>query len=210
MGRPKGSTNKQVEPKKKNIVAPKVPSKNTQEEEPKHPLDDITNVQLESKDINVPSDGDRRLITELSSHQLTADEICAVLNISRASYDASLAMQQAYQRGQEMGKASLRRIQWKLAPKNVAMAIFLGKQYLGQKDVIETQKDDGSRDEARRKFEDKLKSIIDVTPTETLDGAARPAGTGSSELLLAPVGEGQPVSTDERTVVEPRHYPEVN
>lgn len=32
------------------------------------------------------------------------------------------------------GKISLRRSQWKLAMKNPAMAIWLGKQYLGQKD----------------------------------------------------------------------------
>lgn len=36
------------------------------------------------------------------------------------------------------GKMSLRRIQFKLAEKNTSMAIFLGKQYLGQRDVIET------------------------------------------------------------------------
>lgn len=32
------------------------------------------------------------------------------------------------------GKISLRRSQWKLAETNAAMAIFLGKQYLGQSD----------------------------------------------------------------------------
>lgn len=32
------------------------------------------------------------------------------------------------------GKASLRRSQWKLAENNATMAIWLGKQYLGQKD----------------------------------------------------------------------------
>ena len=37
----------------------------------------------------------------------------------------------------EDGKASLRRIQWELAKKNTAMAIFLGKQYLGQRDSYE-------------------------------------------------------------------------
>lgn len=36
------------------------------------------------------------------------------------------------------GKISLRRTQFKIAEKNASMAIFLGKQYLGQKDVIET------------------------------------------------------------------------
>lgn len=38
---------------------------------------------------------------------------------------------------QANGKVSLRRIQFKLAEKNPTMAIFLGKNYLGQKDVIE-------------------------------------------------------------------------
>ena len=35
-------------------------------------------------------------------------------------------------------------MQWKLAEKNAAMAIFLGKQYLGQKDKIEYT-DDGMK-----------------------------------------------------------------
>lgn len=35
------------------------------------------------------------------------------------------------------GKISLRRMQFKLAEKSAAMAIFLGKQYLGQKDILE-------------------------------------------------------------------------
>ena len=33
------------------------------------------------------------------------------------------------------GKISLRRSQWRLAENNATMAIFLGKQYLGQKDI---------------------------------------------------------------------------
>ena len=32
-----------------------------------------------------------------------------------------------------MGKISLRRMQWRLAETSATMAIFLGKQYLGQK-----------------------------------------------------------------------------
>lgn len=35
------------------------------------------------------------------------------------------------------GKVSLRRTQWQLAEKSAAMAIFLGKQYLGQSDKQE-------------------------------------------------------------------------
>lgn len=37
------------------------------------------------------------------------------------------------------GKISLRRLQFKLAEKSAAMAIFLGKQYLGQTDKTETE-----------------------------------------------------------------------
>ena len=43
----------------------------------------------------------------------------------------------AFNTTSEIGKSSLRRIQFRLAEKNASMAIFLGKQYLGQKDVIE-------------------------------------------------------------------------
>ena len=36
-----------------------------------------------------------------------------------------------------LGKVSLRRNQWRLAEKSATMAIWLGKQYLGQKDQVE-------------------------------------------------------------------------
>lgn len=39
-------------------------------------------------------------------------------------------------------KIKLRRNQFKLSEKSAAMAIFLGKNYLGQKDVIETNEQD--------------------------------------------------------------------
>ena len=42
-----------------------------------------------------------------------------------------------YKKHSEAGKISLRRAQFKLAEKSAAMAIFLGKNYLGQRDSIE-------------------------------------------------------------------------
>ena len=51
------------------------------------------------------------------------------------------------EKGQAMGKASLRRSQFKLAEVNATMAIFLGKNWLGQTDkqAVETElKGDGS------------------------------------------------------------------
>ena len=41
----------------------------------------------------------------------------------------------AYEKGQENGKISLRRIQFKLAERNATMGIWLGKQYLGQREM---------------------------------------------------------------------------
>ena len=43
----------------------------------------------------------------------------------------------AYKKYSASGKISLRRAQFRLAEKNAAMAIWLGKQYLGQRDNIE-------------------------------------------------------------------------
>ena len=41
---------------------------------------------------------------------------------------------QVYREKRVLGNVSLRRAQWKLAEKSAAMAIFLGKNYLGQSD----------------------------------------------------------------------------
>ena len=43
------------------------------------------------------------------------------------------------------GKVSLRRMQYRLAEKNATMAIWLGKQYLGQRDIIETKAESAER-----------------------------------------------------------------
>jgi len=50
----------------------------------------------------------------------------------KRTYTAGFA--DAFKRFSQSGKISLRRYQFKIAEKNAAMAIFLGKQYLGQKD----------------------------------------------------------------------------
>ena len=72
--------------------------------------------------------------------QCTEDEISSVLSISpdtlnrwcKQTYGKNFADVFKEKRG--LGKVSLRRTQWKLAEKNVTMAIWLGKQYLGQRD----------------------------------------------------------------------------
>ena len=59
--------------------------------------------------------------------QCTKDEICAFFDVTDKT------------RG--LGKISLRRSQWRLAEKSATMAIWLGKQYLDQKDRIESTVD---------------------------------------------------------------------
>lgn len=79
---------------------------------------------------------------ELCAIQCTRDEICAVLHISeetlnrwcRKTYGATFAS--VFEEKRKGGKASLRRKQWLLADNNASMAIFLGKNYLDQRDQV--------------------------------------------------------------------------
>jgi len=55
-----------------------------------------------------------------------------------------LTFAEAYKIHAAPGRISLRRTQFKMAEHSVPMAIWLGKQYLGQKEVIEQTGDDAS------------------------------------------------------------------
>lgn len=75
--------------------------------------------------------------------QCTLEEICGFFDVCtdtletwcKRTYKANFSEVFSKKRG--MGKISLRRNQWRLAEKNATMAIWLGKQYLGQRDQIE-------------------------------------------------------------------------
>lgn len=85
----------------------------------------------------------QKLFENLCGIQCTEVEICAALECSedtlnrwcKRTYGATFA--ETYKSKSQMGKSSLRRMQFKLAEKNASMAIWLGKQYLGQKDIVE-------------------------------------------------------------------------
>ena len=65
-----------------------------------------------------------------------------------------------YKKHSQGGKVSLRRLQFKSAEKgNVTMLIWLGKQWLGQKDRIEKSLDDKTRQTITLNY--KLKEKID-------------------------------------------------
>ena len=90
-----------------------------------------------------PIEIDQQQFEKLCSIQCTLKEIadwfrCSEDTIQRwckRTYDE--CFKDVYQNFSSKGKASLRRMQFKIAEKNASMAIFLGKQYLGQKDYVE-------------------------------------------------------------------------
>ena len=81
---------------------------------------------------------DYTAVEKLASIQCTQEEIANFLEVSVRTLQRDEEFCRIYKKGMDNGKMSLRRTQFKIAEKNASMAIFLGKQYLGQRDVIET------------------------------------------------------------------------
>lgn len=81
---------------------------------------------------------DYKTIEGLAQIQCTQDEIANVLNVSVRTLQRDEKFCHLYKKGIENGKASLRRLQWKSAQSgDRTMLIWLGKQYLNQKDNID-------------------------------------------------------------------------
>ena len=87
---------------------------------------------------------DYTTVEKLANIQCTQDEIASFLGISTRTLQRDEQFMELFNRGRENGKMSLRRIQWRHAEKSVPMAIWLGKQYLGQRDKVEYT-DDGMK-----------------------------------------------------------------
>ena len=75
---------------------------------------------------------DEEQLEKLGALQCTYEEIAAFFKCDKSTISRNY--NKIVERGREQGKISLRRKQWKLADKSAAMAIFLGKNYLGQSD----------------------------------------------------------------------------
>jgi hypothetical protein len=76
-------------------------------------------------------------VTAFFDHKLDGCSADTIERWCKRTYNESFADIAAKKRN--LGKISLRRAQFELAKKNGAVAIFLGKNYLGQKDnIIET------------------------------------------------------------------------
>lgn len=90
-----------------------------------------------------PKDFDAELFENLCGLMCTEEEICDIFrttdktlsNWCKRTYGTGFS--DAHKRFSARGKLSLRRYQFRLAQKNASMAIFLGKNYLGQRDALE-------------------------------------------------------------------------
>lgn len=86
---------------------------------------------------------DKKSFENLCGLQCTKQEICAFFEITdktlenwcKREYKAGFS--EVFKEKRGLGNISLRRAQFRLAEKSATMAIFLGKQYLGQRDKIE-------------------------------------------------------------------------
>lgn len=79
----------------------------------------------------------------LCTIQATEEEISYVLGVTRPTLDSAVkkhygkGFEKVYAQLQASGKVSIRRAQFYLKNKSPAMAIYLGKVYLGQKEAAE-------------------------------------------------------------------------
>ena len=86
---------------------------------------------------------DKKQFEEMCKVQCTENEICSILGIGvdkllswcLETYDDTFS--NVYKKYSENGKMSLRRAQMRLAQTNASMAIWLGKNMLGQSDRVD-------------------------------------------------------------------------
>lgn len=91
---------------------------------------------------------DQETFEKLCGLQCTRDEICGWFDVTpktlyawvKRTYHEDFST--LYNKKSCRGKTSLRRAQFRLAEKNASMAIWLGKQYLGQKEFQNMESDD--------------------------------------------------------------------
>lgn len=86
---------------------------------------------------------DKKQFENLCALQCTEEEICDWFDVCTETLNAwckrtyKKRFSEVFAQKRGSGKISLRRSQWKLAEKSATMAIWLGKQYLGQRDNVD-------------------------------------------------------------------------
>lgn len=95
-----------------------------------------------------PKEIDKLQFEKLCELQCTRDEICSWFDVTDKTLSKwcektfGEGFSAVFDKKREKGKIALRRNQWRLSETNTAMAIFLGKQFLGQSDNPEIKDSD--------------------------------------------------------------------
>jgi transcriptional regulator with XRE-family HTH domain len=119
-----------------------------------------------SKGGNNKKEIDFKLLIQLCEIQCTKKEILNILDVCSKTLDArieeeyNISYQEFFEIYSSQGKASLRRTQFKMAQKNPAMAIFLGKNILDQRDRHEVS--NVSQEDIDNAIKEELKKLENV------------------------------------------------
>ncbi len=109
---------------------------------------------------------DKQTFEKLCGLQCTEQEIADWFNCSPDTIERfckrtyKMRFAEVFNQKRSIGKISLRRMQWKLAEKSAPMAIFLGKNYLGQTDERKQQVELTAQEREQTKLDGILAQII--------------------------------------------------
>lgn len=86
---------------------------------------------------------DKRQFEQMCFYQCTEEEICNILGIGKDKLQCwcleeyEMSFSQTYKKYSANGKMSIRRQQFRIGETSASMSIWLGKQYLGQRDNMD-------------------------------------------------------------------------
>lgn len=108
---------------------------------------------------------DQKNFESLCGLQCTLEEICGFFDVTDKTLDGwckrtyGTSFSGVFKQKRGTGKISLRRAQFRLAEKNANMAIWLGKQYLGQRDDVNLSIEKREPDELSKSLEELGKEL---------------------------------------------------
>ena len=111
-----------------------------------------------------------KIVEQLASFMCTEEEIAGFLGVTVETLHNNsneTAFLECIKNGQKKGKASLRMNQFRLSKTNAAMAIWLGKQYLGQSDSFDAGNENDK--ESTIKQHEELKAALQERIIEGLN-----------------------------------------
>ena len=100
---------------------------------------------------------DYEAIEKLASMMCTQEEIASYFDCDVRTLQRDEEFCRVYKKGLDKGKMSLRRKQYTMSDTNVTMAIWLGKQYLGQTDKVESKNENMDTETALDRIEQIVK-----------------------------------------------------